>query len=108
MRSGLIYFNVILMGAFVYMLKCSDDSFYIGCATHDLERRIAEHQTGAFPGYTYARRPVALVWSEYFDRTTDAIAAERKLKGWSRAKKEALIRGDWADIRQLSRRRGGQ
>jgi putative endonuclease len=59
-------------------------------------------------GYTYARRPVVLVWSEYFDRTTDAIAAERKLKGWSRAKKEALIRGDWADIRQLSRRRGGQ
>jgi putative endonuclease len=107
MRSGLICFIVILMGAFVYMLKCSDDSIYIGSA-NDLEQRIAEHQTGAFPGYTHARRPVVLVWSEYFDRTTDAIAAERKLKGWSRAKKEALIRGDWADIRQLSRRRGGQ
>jgi putative endonuclease len=107
MRSSLICFIVILMGGFVYMLKCSDDTLYIGCA-NELERRIAEHQTGAFPGYTLARRPVALVWSEYFDRITDAIAAERKLKGWSRAKKEALIRGDWAGIRQLSRRRGGQ
>ena len=107
MRSSLICFIVSLMGAFVYMLKCSDDSFYIGCA-NDLEWRIAEHQTGAFPGYTYTHRPVALVCSEYFDRTTDAIAAERKLKGWSRAKKEARIRGDWAGIRQLSRRRGGQ
>jgi putative endonuclease len=107
MCGSLLWFSVSLMGAFVYILKCSDDSFYIGCA-NDLERRIAEHQTGAFPGYTHARRQVALVWSEYFDRTSDAIAAERKLKGWSRAKKEALIRGDWADIRQLSRRRGGQ
>jgi putative endonuclease len=107
MCGSLICFIVSFMGAFVYILECSDDSFYIGCA-NDLERRIAEHQTGAFPGYTYARRPVALVWSEYFDRTTDAIAAERKLKGWSRAKKVALVRGDWAGIRQLSRRRGGQ
>jgi putative endonuclease len=107
MCGSLICFIVSLMGAFVYILKCSDDSFYIGCA-NDLERRIGEHQTGAFPGYTYARRPVALVWSEYFDRTTDAIATERKLKGWSRAKKEALIRDDWVGIRQLSRRRGGR
>jgi putative endonuclease len=95
------------MGAFVYILKCSDDTFYIACA-NDLERRVAEHQTGTFPGFTYARRPVVLVWSEYFDRTTDAIAAERKLKGWSKAKKKALTRGDWASIRRLSRRRGGQ
>jgi putative endonuclease len=107
MRGSLICFTVSLMGAFVYILKCSDDSFYIGCA-NDLERRIAEHQSGVLPGYTYARRPVTLVWSEYFDRITDAIAAERKLKGWSSAKKEALIRSDWASIRRLSRRRGGQ
>jgi len=98
------------MGAFVYMLRCADDSFYIGCATgNDLERRVAEHQTGAHPGsYTFMRRPVALVWSEYFDRITDAIAAERKLKGWSRAKKQALISGDWRSIEQLSKRRGGR
>ncbi len=84
------------------MLRCADDSFYVGSATgDDLDKRIAQHQTGAFPGYTYFRRPVQLVWSEHFDRITDAIAVERKLKGWSRAKKEALIRGDWTNIRKL-------
>jgi len=97
------------MGAFVYMLRCSDDSFYVGSATgNDLDRRIAEHQTGAFPGYTYPRRPVELVWSEHFDRIVDAIAVERKLKGWSRAKKQALIRGDWSKVRRLSKRRGAK
>jgi putative endonuclease len=97
------------MGAFVYMLRCADDSFYIGTATgDDLSKRIAQHQTGAFPGYTYSRRPVQLVWSEHFDRITDAIAIERKVKAWSRAKKDALIRGDWSSIRKLSQRRGGR
>jgi putative endonuclease len=98
------------MGAFVYLLRCADDSFYIGCATgNDLEKRVAEHQRGAHPGsYTFPRRPVTLVWSEYFDRITDAIAVERKLKGWSRAKKQALISGDWNSIERLSRRRGGR
>jgi putative endonuclease len=72
----------------MYMLRCADGSFYIGSATGDhLSRRVAEHQTGAYKGYTFTRRPVALVWSEHFDRITDAIAAERRLKGWSRAKK---------------------
>jgi putative endonuclease len=81
----------------------------VGSATgDDLTRRIAEHQSGAFPGYTYSRRPVELVWSVHFDRITDAIAAERQIKGWSRAKKEALIRGDWSRIEQLARRRAGK
>jgi putative endonuclease len=97
------------MGAFVYILRCSDDSFYVGSATgNDLNRRIAEHQTGVFPGYTRTRRPVELVWSEHFNRIIDAIAVERKLKGWTRAKKEALIRGDWSRVRHLSKRRGGK
>jgi putative endonuclease len=66
------------MGAFVYRLRCSDDSFHIGSATgDDLERQILQGQTGALPGYTYSRRPVELVWSEYFDRFTDVIAVER-------------------------------
>jgi putative endonuclease len=96
------------MGAFVYMLRCADDSFYVGSASgEDLSERMAQHQTGAFPGYTYTRRPVQLVWSEHFHRITDAIAVERKLKGWSRAKKEALTRSDWSSIRKLSQRRGG-
>ncbi len=97
------------MGAFVYMLRCADDSYYVGSATgDDLWKRISEHQSGAYPGYTWSRRPLTLVWSEHFDRITDAIAAERKIKGWSRAKKEALIRGDWASLQKLSCRRGGR
>ena len=97
------------MGAFIYMLRCADDSYYVGSATgDDLTRRIAEHQSGTYPGYTSTRRPVLLVWSEHFEQITDAIAVERKIKGWSRAKKEALIRGDWSDIKQLAKRRGGR
>ena len=97
------------MGAYVYMLRCADASYYVGSATgDDLSRRIMEHQTGARPGYTFSRRPVELVWSEHFDRITDAIAVERKVKGWGRAKKEALILGDWRRLQQLARRRGGK
>jgi len=81
----------------------------VGSATgDDLSRRVAEHESGALPGYTSLRRPVTLVWSEHFDRITDAIAAERKVKGWTRAKKEALIAGDWTMLQVLSRRRGGR
>ena len=97
------------MGAFVYMLLCADDSFYVGSATgDDLHPRIAQHQSGAYPGYTYTRRPVRLVWSEHFDRVTDAIANERQIKGWSRAKKKALIENDWSAIQKLAKRRGGR
>ena len=97
------------MGAYVYMLSCADGSYYVGTATgSDLNRRVSEHQSGVRPGYTQSRRPVQLVWSEYFDRVTDAIAVERKLKGWSRAKKHALIVGDWQSISRLSRRRRGK
>jgi putative endonuclease len=97
------------MGIFIYMLRCADNSFYIGSATgDDLAPRIDQHNAGAFPGYTSSRRPVTLVWSEYFDRITDGIAAERQLKGWSRAKKEALIRSDWETMTNLARRRAGR
>ena len=97
------------MGAFVYMLQCADDSFYVGSATgDDLSYRVAQHETGAYPGYTYSRRPVRLVWSEQFERITDAIAVERKIKGWSRKKKQALIKGDWNEIRQHAKRRAGK
>ena len=97
------------MGAFVYMLKCSDDSYYVGSAAgDDLSVRIAQHQSGAYPGYTWSRRPVRLAWSEHFDRITDAIALERQIKGWSRAKKEALIESDWSAVQQFAKRRGGR
>jgi putative endonuclease len=97
------------MGAFVYMLQCADGAYYVGCATgDDLWKRVAEHETGAYRGYTFTRRPVRLVWSEHFDRITDAIAVERKIKGWSRPKKQALIRGDWTEIKLLAKRRAGK
>jgi putative endonuclease len=97
------------MGAFVYILLCADRSYYVGSATgDDLTQRIAQHNSGFFGGYTSTRRPVQLAWSQHFEQITDAIAAERQLKGWSRAKKEALIRGDWNSIQSLAKRRAGK
>jgi putative endonuclease len=97
------------MGAFVYMLVCADDSFYVGVATSDdLTKRVAEHNSGTYHGYTSTRRPVRLIWSEHFERVTDANAAERKIKGWSRAKKIALAKGEWRRLQSLSKRRAGK
>jgi putative endonuclease len=94
-------------GRLLYILRCADNSYYVGSATgDDLERRIAEHASGAIVGYTWSRRPVQLVWSEHFVRITDAIAVERQVKGWSRVKKEALLRGDWDAVEVFARRRG--
>jgi putative endonuclease len=90
------------------MLRCADGSYYVGSATgDDLSTRVDQHNVGSHKGYTFSRRPVVLVWSEYFERITDGIAVERQLKGWSRAKKEALLRSDWAKVSELSRRRAG-
>jgi len=93
------------VGAWVYILRCADGSFYAGTTRADLEKRISEHQAGTFGGFTETRRPVVLVYSEYFERIRDAIAAERKIKGWSRAKKEALIARDFGKLAQLARRK---
>jgi len=92
------------MNAAVYILKCSDNSYYTGSTRVSLELRIAQHNEGSFGGYTASRRPVVLAYSAQFDRIEDAIAAERRIKGWSRAKKEALIAGDMAQLKDLSRR----
>lgn len=92
-------------GAHIYMLRCSDGSYYAGSARKGLDRRINEHNEGVYGGYTLTRRPVQLVWAEHFLDITDAIAVERQIKGWSRAKKEALIRGDYDSIKTLSKRR---
>jgi predicted GIY-YIG superfamily endonuclease len=86
---------------FVYMLRCADSSYYIG-HTDDLERRMAQHHQGELPGYTQTRRPVQLVWSQETATREEALAAERQLKGWSRAKKQALITGDWPRISELA------
>ena len=93
------------MPAYVYMLRCGDDSYYIGSTRGSLEDRVAQHNAGNFGGYTATRRPVVLVWHQEFQYITDAIAAERQLKGWNRAKKEALIRGDFDLLHALARYR---
>ncbi len=98
------------MGAFVYMLRCADGSLYVGSATgDDVAPRVDQHNAGAFLGsYTSSRRPVTLIWCEHFARITDAITAERKIKGWSRAKKLALANGDWESVQRLAKRRAGR
>ncbi|MGE0061978.1 MAG: GIY-YIG nuclease family protein [Xanthobacteraceae bacterium] len=93
-----------MSGAILYILRCADGHFYVGTTRKALSQRVAEHNAGAFNGYTAARRPVKLVFSEHFPNTVDAIATERKIKGWSRAKKQALIDGDWSRVSLLARR----
>ena len=93
------------MIATVYILRCSDGSYYVGSTRASLEQRLAQHNAGIFGGYTARRRPVELVFQQEFDRITDAIAAERQLKGWTRAKKEALMRGDMEALHQLAKGR---
>jgi putative endonuclease len=93
------------MGAWLYVLLCADGSYYTGTTRTSLERRVGEHQAGTFDGYTSSRRPVRLVYSENFERISDAIEAERRIKGWSRTKKQALITGDFDKLREASRRR---
>ena len=97
------------MVAYVYMLRCADGSLYVGSATgDDATHRVDQHNAAAFPGsYTSSRRPVTLIWCEHFARITDAIAAERQIKGWSRAKKLALAKGDWDRVRALAKRKRG-
>jgi putative endonuclease len=92
------------MSAHLYILRCADGSYYVGTTQSGLETRIAEHQAGAFDGYTAHRRPVTLVFHQHFERIEDAISAERQVKGWRREKKEALIRGDFAVLQRLSQR----
>lgn len=97
------------MIAWVYILRCADGSYYVGSHRgDDLGARIVQHEAGHGGAYTARRLPVALVFSEWFGLITDAIAVERQIKGWSRAKKEALIRGDFDALQAFARRRGGK
>jgi putative endonuclease len=94
----------LVMGAYLYILRCSDGSYYVGTTRSSLDARIAQHQAGTFDGYTARRRPVTLAFQQLFARADEAAAAERQVKGWRREKKEALIRGDFAALPALSRR----
>jgi len=92
-------------GSWFYILRCTNGSYYVGTSrSDDLETRISQHNQGLFGGYTAKHRPVELVYSAHFERITDAIAYERQVKGWPRAKKEALISGDFDALQKLSKR----
>ncbi len=96
------------MGGWAYMLRCSDQSYYVGSTSYlDVNTRVSEHNDAKYVGYTSARRPVVLVWSKWFDDLRDAHQTERRLKGWSRAKKKALLEEDAEKLKALSRRRAG-
>jgi predicted GIY-YIG superfamily endonuclease len=88
---------------FVYILKCSDGSYYTG-HTDNLESRIAAHDDGSFGGYTVDRLPVNVVHVQEFQTRDEAFAAERQIKGWSRRKKEALIQQDWNKLQRYAMR----
>jgi putative endonuclease len=87
---------------FVYILECSDKSYYTGI-TNNLERRLQEHQAGiSKDSYTFSRRPIKLIYFVEFSDPNDAIAFEKRIKGWTHKKKEALINGDFEKLVILS------
>jgi putative endonuclease len=85
------------MAFWVYILRCADGRYYTG-HTDDLERRLAQHQRGEGGAFTSIRRPVTLMWCEDAPTREEALSMERRLKPWSRAKKEAWIAGDYARL----------
>ena len=89
--------------AFTYILRCADDTFYVG-HTENLASRERTHNDGKGAKYTAARRPVRMVYAEEHQSVESAIARERQLKPWSKKKKDALIRGDRAALTALARR----
>lgn len=91
--------------AHVYILRCADGSFYTGLTRRSVEARVSEHNAGLADGYTAKRLPVTLIYSEAHLRYDEAIAAERRIKGWSRAKKVALMRRDFEALHELAKYR---
>ncbi len=87
---------------YIYILRCGDGSYYVG-HTDDLETRMRQHANRERCGYTARRHPLTLVYTCEFSTRLEALERERQIKGWTRAKKEALIRGDWDQLSQLAR-----
>jgi putative endonuclease len=85
--------------------QCADGSYYTGITRRSVEERVSEHAQGLIADcYAFTRRPVKLIFAEHYERIVDAIAAERRIKGWSRAKKEAYICGDFPMLSALAKR----
>ena len=90
------------MNFHVYILKCADNSYYTG-HTDNLEKRLAQHQQRYFKScYTATRLPIELIFCQAFTTREEALASERQIKGWSRKKKEAMMRGDWNEVSRLA------
>ena len=93
------------MPYYVYILRCSDGTFYTG-STSNLQERVFDHISGFDPkAYTFQLRPVKLVWAEEFETRIDALNIEKQIKGWSHAKKKALIEDDFEEIHQIVKKK---
>ena len=93
------------MPFWVYILRCADGSYYTG-HTDNLENRMGQHNTSAITScYTFKRRPLTLAFSQEFVTREEALGAEQQIKGWGRKKKEAMMRGDWAEVSRLAHER---
>ena len=90
--------------AWMYILECADGSYYVG-STVEIERRLWEHNQGLGAKYTARRRPVKLVFAAEFASIAEAFAAEKRVQGWRREKREALIRGDYEALPELARKK---
>jgi putative endonuclease len=90
------------MKGYMYILKCADGSYYTG-STKNLERRLQQHQNGEGANHTKKRLPVELVYFEVFDRIDQAFYREKQIQGWSRKKKEALMRQDFDALHELAK-----
>lgn len=94
-----------MSGASIYILRCADGSLYTGVTRRSVEERVSEHNSGLIPGFTSKRLPVALLFSEAYERADEAVAAERRIKGWSRAKKIAYMRGAFEALQEFAKSR---
>jgi putative endonuclease len=88
----------------MYILECADGSYYVG-STKNLERRIVEHQEGLGAKYTSRRLPVKLVYGEGYDHVAEAFYREKQVQGWSHAKREALIKGEYESLPALAKKK---
>ncbi len=91
----------------IYILRCADNSYYVG-HTDNLDQRMNEHLAGTHRGYTANRLPVELAWSQECATREEALTAELQVKGWSRKKKEAMMRGDWNGVAFLAKKNFGK
>ena len=90
--------------AYMYILKCSDETFYTG-STRNLEKRIDQHNSGLGSKYTSKRRPVVLMYYEKFDSIKKAFEREKQIQKWNHKKKKALVENHYSNLKDLSKKR---